>query len=326
MPESTAPLDLALAMDQLEVGVALLDAGQNVLFCNQWLCRHSHRERAALIGRPFADIFPESENSRLAQALTHAIVDRLPSLISPALHGTLLALYQDESDRLLDRRMIQMIHVMPLADTNARCMLQISDVTANMSRERQLRQQTETLRRTTTLDPLTGVANRRSFDDALAQACREARQNGEPLGLMVVDIDLFNPYNTHYGRDQGDLRLAGIAAAMRTHARPLDIVARYGGDEFVLILPGIALAELFRLAETLRQAVEALPSEDDQDLPLTVSVGVTAMLPGGETDPHTLMSSADVALYQAKHEGRNRAVYFSLEDGSFRNCADDSPL
>lgn len=325
MPELDSS-SLAAVIDSLEIGIIIVDREQNILHTNHWLTLRSGIPVAELRGRPVTEAFVDVANGRLEQAIRHAIHDRLPSLLSPALHGTLLPLYQTGEDRERGKRMQQMIHVLPLPDeTRASCLIQISDMTANISRERLLRQQTETLRRNRTQDALTGVANRRQFDETLADEFRKARQERKPLGLMMLDIDLFNAYNTHYGREQGDARLIEIADALRAAIRPAtDLIARYGGDEFALILPGIDERRIGELAENLRQRVGTLAIPDAANAPgeyLSVSIGCTVMLPEGEADTHALLSSADVALYQAKHDGRNRAIYFSLEEGGFKRCA-----
>jgi len=324
------PLDnvsLGMVIDSLEIGVIILDREQRILHSNRWLARRSGIAAESLPGQLLAAVFPEIAGTRLAQAVRHATHDRLPSLLSPALHGTLLPLYQTEQDRLRERRMQQMIHVLPLHDDSpASCLIQISDMTANISRERLLRQQTEILRRNTTQDALTGVANRRQFDETLATEFRKARLSHEPLGLAMIDLDLFSVYNGHYGRELGDARLTEIAAVLREALRtPTDLIARYGGDEFALILPGMNEQQISLLAENLRLRITSLAipnASTEQGKYLTISLGCTVMLPEGEAeaDIHTLVSSAEVALYQAKHDGRNRAIYFSLEDGGFKRC------
>jgi len=316
-------IDLGCVIDSLQVGILILDSAQRIRHCNHWLTQRSGLAASAIDGRPLHEVFPEAQGSRLEQAVHHAIHDRLPSLLSPALHGTLLALYQTPGDRRHDRRMQQMIHVVPLSDQaqQGACLIQISDMTANISRERLLRQQTETLRRTTTQDALTGVANRRKFDDALASEFHKAQRNKLQLGLMIIDLDAFSRYNAHYGRERGDVCLSEIAAALQDVVRPLgDLLARYAGDKFALILPGMDEREVCRLAENLRLRVGTLGISNAANTGyLTVSIGATVMQPSADADTHTLLSSADVALYQAKHEGRNRVVYFSAEDGSFRS-------
>lgn len=327
MPGNLGRTSLRAVIDGLEIGVVILDREQRILHSNRWLTLRSGIAAGNLAGRAFAEAFADAANSRLEQAIRHAIHDRLPSLLSPALHGTLLPLYQTPEDRRREKRMQQMIHVLPLHDDSpASCLIQISDMTANISRERLLRQQTETLRRTTTQDALTGVANRRQFDETLATEFNKSRQNQQPLGLIIVDLDLFSAYNNHYGRAQGDARLLEIAAALRDAIRPTgDLVARYGGDEFALILPGISEPQISQLAENLRLRISSLAipnAASKQGKHLTVSIGSALMQPASEAeaDTHTLLSSADVALYQAKHDGRNRAILFSLEDGGFKLC------
>jgi diguanylate cyclase (GGDEF)-like protein len=314
-----------MVIDSLEVGVIILDDKRRILHSNRWLAQRRNLPSETLTGRSFEEIFPAAAGTRLEQAIRHAIRDHLPSLLSPALHGTLLPLYQTPEDQRGEKRMQQMIHVVPLRDNSpARCLIQISDMTANISRERLLRQQTETLRRTTTQDALTGVANRRQFDDMLATEFHKAQRQQQQLGLMIIDLDLFNDYNGLYGRDKGNECLIEIAALLRDAIRPaVDQVARYGGDEFALILPGSNEKEICRLAENLRLRIATLAIANTAShlaKHLTVSIGATVMLPVGQADTHALLSSADVALYQAKHEGRNRAIYFSLEEGGFSRC------
>ncbi|UCV15501.1 GGDEF domain-containing protein [Quatrionicoccus australiensis] len=326
MSEQLGIGSLCTVLDTLEVGVVILDAHACVLHSNRWLARRSGLAAEALLGRPFVETFPAARGSRLEQAIEHAIRDRLPSLLSPALHGTLLPLYQTPQDRDRERRMQQMIHVMPLrdADPKAACLIQISDMTANISRERLLRQQSETLRRATTQDALTGVANRRQFDETLAAEFLKAQRSKQSLGLMIIDIDHFSAYNGHYSRDQGDARLSELARLLKETVRPgIDLLSRYGGDEFAFILPELSESDIVHLAETLRLRVATLAIAhvaSSVAAHLTVSIGCAVMLPDGETDIHTLLSSADVALYQAKHDGRNRAIYFSPDDGSFKRC------
>lgn len=319
---------LNTVLDSLEVGVLILDADGHIVHCNRWLARRGGLAAESADGRPFGEVFPAALGTRLEQAVLHALRDGLPSLLSPALHGTLLPLYQTPDDRRRERRMQQLIHVMPLRDEPGRvaCLIQISDMTANISRERLLRQQTEALRRTTTQDSLTGLINRRRFDEVLASEFRKAQSQQRHLGLIIADIDGFNAYNAQYGNELGDACLVRVAGALQDAIRPIgDLVARYDRDKFALILPGIEEKEICRYVENLRLRIQTLDIAHETSSVaggrLTISLGATALLPGTGADTHTLLSSADVALFQAKHEGRNRALLFSPEDGSFRHCS-----
>ncbi len=175
-----------------------------------------------------------------------------------------------------------------------------------------LKQQGDQLRRWSMLDGLTGLTNRRAFDLAFDQEWARAAKNGDLLGLVLCDIDYFKQFNDVYGHPTGDACLQSVAAVLRDGASsPRAVAARYGGEEFALLLPGIAAADAAQVAEGLRAAVSAL------DLPhagshvsshVTLSFGVATHTPLPGTRPGVLVRAADEALYQAKHEGRNRVV------------------
>ncbi|MDR3415703.1 MAG: diguanylate cyclase [Nevskia sp.] len=160
-------------------------------------------------------------------------------------------------------------------------------------------------------DALTGLPNRRRFNEALeAEWCR-AKRAGEPVGLALIDIDHFKLYNDHYGHQGGDACLKLVAEAMKGALRAgPDVVARYGGEEFVLVLPGTALAGTAIVAERLRAAVAQLsqPHAQSGHGIVTVSIGIASCVPSVDTPPERLVELADAALYTAKREGRNRVV------------------
>ena len=160
-------------------------------------------------------------------------------------------------------------------------------------------------------DGLTGLANRRRFDEALAAEWARARRNGQPLALILIDIDYFKPYNDHYGHLAGDACLRQVATVLRAHVRrPGDLVARYGGEEFAGIAADTGAPGALRLAETTRAALEALalPHEPSPMGRVTASFGVAVMVPDGNAGPEELLRLADEALYRAKAEGRNRVA------------------
>ena len=314
---------LCAIIDTLEVGVIVVDAEQQIIQWNRWLALRIGRSSAAATNRALLDVLPEIAGTRLERAVDHALRDHMPSLLSPALNGTLLPLFQSTEDRQRDRRLQQMIHVLPLPDGG--CLIQISDVTATVSRERVLRQQAVSLRRNASCDGLTGIYNRRKFDELFALEFAKAQRKQQPLAVIIVDIDQFSAYNQLYGREQGDLVLHDIAIALQAAIQPAgDVLARYGGEEFALVLPGMDDKAARHFAENLRLRVSTLKIANESVLAgkvLTISLGVAVMIPDASADTHTLLSSADVALYQAKHEGRDRAVYFSVDEGSFHDCA-----
>jgi diguanylate cyclase (GGDEF)-like protein len=183
-------------------------------------------------------------------------------------------------------------------------------VRARIHNQFKLIAQRRELERIAARDSLTGIANRRHFDEALQLACRLAARTGEPLSLAMIDVDHFKEYNDHYGHAAGDEALRQIAGVVAGFARrPYDVAARYGGEEFVLLLP--AVTELDMLLEKLRASIVALalPHARSRTAPVvSISVGGAASAAGGPPDPQALLQAADTRLYMAKRQGRNRIV------------------
>jgi diguanylate cyclase (GGDEF)-like protein/PAS domain S-box-containing protein len=164
-------------------------------------------------------------------------------------------------------------------------------------------------------DGLTGVANRRSFDDTLETEWRRTMRDSQPLSLLMVDVDRFKNYNDAYGHQAGDECLKILAKTMYDQMqRASDMVARYGGEEFAVILPNIPYSELLAIAERLRAAVENLSLLFPESAfgHVTVSIGGATVFPSSKGRPGELVAYADAALYQAKHAGRNRSVVTEL--------------
>lgn len=181
-------------------------------------------------------------------------------------------------------------------------------VRARIRNHLRLTAQRKELERLAARDSLTGIGNRRHFDEAFALACRLALRVREPLHLAMIDVDCFKQYNDRYGHGAGDEALRQIAAVLASFARrPYDVAARYGGEEFVLLLPG--LIEFAALLEKLRVAVAALALPHAACAAAdVVSISVGAASSHDGVDPHTILQRADVMLYEAKHRGRNCVV------------------
>jgi diguanylate cyclase (GGDEF)-like protein len=162
------------------------------------------------------------------------------------------------------------------------------------------------------VDGLTGMFNRRYYEQALERELPRARRLGEPLALLMLDVDHFKKYNDHYGHPAGDTCLVQVGQAIqRGLRRPGDVAARYGGEEFVVLLPSTDCEGAAAVAETIRAGVEELALEHVQAprCIVTISVGVCVLLVAESDTAADLVNRADAALYRAKQEGRNRVVY-----------------
>jgi diguanylate cyclase (GGDEF)-like protein len=162
------------------------------------------------------------------------------------------------------------------------------------------------------LDGLTGLPNRRAFDDYLRREWLRAQRGAATMAMLMIDIDFFKNYNDLYGHLRGDDCLRGVASAIGTClSRPADLAARYGGEEFACILPDTDREGALIIAERLRSGVEslAIPHGDSEASErVTISLGLAALMPTGEFEPKILIEVADANLYRAKREGRNRVA------------------
>jgi diguanylate cyclase (GGDEF)-like protein len=172
----------------------------------------------------------------------------------------------------------------------------------------ELRQIETDLRDMAMTDYLTGAYNRRSFDDLGRRECARARRNGTPLALLIIDIDHFKVFNDTYGHLTGDELLCALVMACRRQLRQVDLLARWGGEEFAVLLPATDRPGCLSVAEKLRQAVAELTVPGgDQQAQVTISVGGALCTPE-DNGLEELLRRADLALYQAKRRGRNCVV------------------
>lgn len=179
-----------------------------------------------------------------------------------------------------------------------------------------LKLQSDILRSMALLDGLTGVANRRKFDEQLLRDWRQSQREQTSLSLILVDVDHFKRYNDHYGHQAGDAALQAVARVLTsTLRRPHDLLARYGGEEFVGVLPNTGLSEAVELAERMQAGVRALNLEHSgspEAQVVTISLGVATVVARSDLAPQALVEAADQQLYAAKQAGRARVCAAAL--------------
>lgn len=174
------------------------------------------------------------------------------------------------------------------------------------------------LEQETITDPLLGIFNRRLLDRRIHEEVLRAQRHRLDLSLLMVDIDNFKQVNDTWGHQAGDLVLQHLSQLLETDLRQTDVLARFGGEEFVILLPHTREQDAFKLAEKLRHIVEHTPLHRIPELRVTISIGTSSLLPDGD-DAHFLLERADKSMYRAKREGRNRVVSY-LNNGFTEQC------
>ncbi|MCL2690365.1 MAG: diguanylate cyclase [Chitinispirillia bacterium] len=171
--------------------------------------------------------------------------------------------------------------------------------------------QMRTIERIALMDPLTKICNRRGFDKRFDAEWRKAISQKTPVSFMIIDADKFKSYNDTWGHPQGDLLLQTVAGVFKNAERDnADCAARWGGEEFVMLLPNTDIDGAAEVAEKVREQIAALVilTEDGTKTTVTVSIGVNSVIPDADTSIADFVSNADQALYKAKESGRNRVV------------------
>ena len=164
------------------------------------------------------------------------------------------------------------------------------------------------LQRLSRHDGLTGLLNRRALEEALAMQAQRSRRNTEPFCVLMLDADHFKDINDRWGHAVGDMALKHLCTLLHGHMREVDRLGRFGGEEFLVLLPGLTLGAALPVAERLREVVAAVPMRHaDTLIPLSVSIGI-AEWGGAQEEPSRLLMRVDAALYQAKQRGRDRVA------------------
>ena len=312
---SGIPERVRATLDTLVEGVLLMDRDQTIALANSAFARSVGRSVEEIEGCTVEDMaWTSTPGSDEAGELPwdHAVTNgqaELGAIVSLRTHGNGLRTYSVNSTPILaddGSRQGTLATFDDMTDIE-RKNLQLQKLLAKLKRSRaEIRDQNRKLTDLATRDPLTSCLNRRAFYERFDIEWKMARRRGQELSCMMLDIDHFKSVNDRFGHAVGDQAIQVVAGVLRSSVRPSDLVCRYGGEEFCVLMPQTGIAEAIMAAERFREKIAASPFANTS---VTASFGVT-ILTSATKDPHDLIDQADQALYAAKRAGRNRVIPF----------------
>lgn len=286
-------------LDSVDAGIAFVDAEKRYQFVNRFYEVRFNQSRENMLGKYVWEVVGSK---------TYAAVE---GHIDRALKGEPQS-FEFEITYLNGQSAYLKSCLTPAFNTHKQIIgyyLFVFDITERHHLEQSLQAANAELEQLVALDSLTQVANRRKFDEYLEQEWRRSIRSQQPLSLIMFDIDSFKRYNDYYGHQAGDVCLVKIAQAVQaTVQRAADLVARYGGEEFAVILPDTSLLGAIVITEQIQQVIRALeiPHACSDASPIvSISLGITSLVPTINGSSKQLIASADRALYVAKQQGRN---------------------
>ncbi len=290
---------LEVILESIVEGIVELNAEGRILLINPAAAGFFSETPQTLLGKNFLGLFKEEDRQFVSLLLESDI--RVASASSVAFE-----------DRYLS------VKAVAIEPEKSNRIVVINDVTAAMKTRDALEAANKALSTLSRVDPLTGLANRRWFDERIALEWRRMRREKRPMALLLCDVDFFKQFNDRYGHPAGDDCLRFVAGLLSEQSRrPGDLAARFGGDEFALILPDTDGKGAVHLAHAMKGNIGQFDISEiatGKTGAITLSIGIATAYPNESRTPSNLLSLADEALYKAKEAGRNRIVSLMLEE------------
>ena len=324
--------------DAIPCGLLRVSTASVILHSNRTLERWLGYATGELVGEPLERIFPPAarlyyltslrplmDHNQWANEVYLQLRDReghdLPVMVNgvPREHGSTpgyeLAIMTMHKRHVIEEQLVETRRTAEQAvREQERACAELEQARAELfEKQRQLLTLNEKLEQMAATDALTGLPNRRAFNQAMEQQLALWRRKRIPVSLILIDVDFFKRINDTFGHATGDEVLRTVAQALGRNIREADLAARVGGEEFTVLMPDTTLSEATRLGERLRATIETLP---DAPCPVTISLGVTEVATGDTVS--SLFAGADHALYQAKESGRNRVHQARTDTGKGR--------
>lgn len=297
-------LDNAQIVDTIDIGLIVLDRDLVVRGWNRWMELHSGIPAEGIVGTPITGHYANLAGQKYSRLFKSVLTFGSYACFSQKLHQYLIPLKNPHPSVELMPFMQQSCSAAPLRDpsgTISGLFISVHDVTEYAIYENKLLEMTK-------VDALTRLFNRSHLDKRLSEELERTRRFGNPFSIIMIDIDYFKKINDTMGHLCGDNALRQLASILQQMVRTVDVVGRYGGEEFCCLLPETSAANAVILAERLRVKVaETVFTYGTEQFSFTISLGVAEY--GDSNTLELLVGQADAALYRAKREGRNKVVF-----------------
>ncbi|MCK4837892.1 MAG: diguanylate cyclase [Desulfobulbaceae bacterium] len=298
-------------LNHLSIGIAVIDPEIKVIFWNQWLAEHSMISSEAITGRDLLSVYPGLQKVKFLNKIRAVFDSGQPVFFNNKVAANPFPFYSGRS--YIEKKLIPMeqtVIISPMNDPAGNiehALITIFDISDWISNQKNLLDSKQLLERLSHTDELTQIPNRRNIMDRLTEELRTHNRKNRPIAIAMLDIDHFKKTNDAYGHQCGDMVLHETAQIMSTLLRDYDAIGRYGGEEFLIILPETTSEQSWTICNRIRLTVQNHTYRyNGHKLQITVSIGIAAKKAGESILPDRLIAEADRYLYVAKESGRNR--------------------
>ena len=299
-----------IIFNTIDNGIMILDENLNIKAWNKWLEVKTNIKADEIINHNICEKFPYIEQKKLVRKIKSVLITKTPSFFSVEPHEYLIKIKSNIIMGKVFTYMRQDITLVPYDMERRLVCLYIYDHTKLHESSEKLKKLNEELKELSSKDPLTQLYNRRYFGEAaLTMQSLAVRNNHHNISIIIIDVDNFKNINDTYGHGVGDKVIVTLARILENNCRKSDIVARFGGEEFVLLLYNTSVTFAENVAENIRKNVEDFKIDvKDGELKFTISLGVAQFEPQVDKNIECTINRADKALYSAKTSGKNKVI------------------
>ncbi|MCB1827227.1 MAG: sensor domain-containing diguanylate cyclase [Coxiellaceae bacterium] len=291
---------------KLPIGAFIVKKDRKIIAWNHWLEEKTKITEEKAIGHDLCELFPGFKKQRFDWALDQVLQHRIPQILSQTLNHYLIPIELSNPTSEHLRKMQQHVRILPIIQGRDTCaMVFIIDETNSVRQKMMLMRLGHELEEQSIRDALTKAYNRRFLWEWMDSHFQQAKRDKYQIACCLFDIDFFKKINDKYGHDAGDQVLIDFVNLISTKVRGLDLVVRYGGEEFIAMIDKADEEKAMKLAGRIRSLIESSSLNHFPPKAITCSVGVSLWDPENAVDGEKLIEQADKALYQAKEAGRN---------------------